>query len=208
MRTLKSLDELLITALGSALNDNTAFEIIDDAHIRSTSAALAKVNCLLHVASLCEDEVRIGIKPERTGNAASKAAFQALKNKLKEMQIRAWCLQYTMFKAGINKDNCIIGPENDLADYLAAIHQVIGIRKFCKASNKIFLKVMRVELLKLKNIENWEDYLGQVLYDLHGLKLGAGVWEVQDHACPPRSLRNDRLCSLWKEFAFLPIACP
>ncbi|WXC47100.1 Histone transcription regulator 3 [Fusarium graminearum] len=208
MRTLKSLDELLITALGSALNDNTAFEIIDDAHIRSTSAALAKVNCLLHVASLCEDEVRIGIKPERTGNAASKAAFQALKNKLKEMQIRAWCLQYTMFKAGINKDNCIIGPENDLADYLAAIHQVIGIRKFCKASNKIFLKVMRVELLKLKNIENWEDYLGQVLYDLHGLKLGAGVWEVQDHACPPEKLEKRQTMQLVERVCILANRMP
>ncbi|RGP60536.1 histone transcription regulator 3 [Fusarium sporotrichioides] len=208
MRTLKSLDELLITALGSALNDSTAFEIIDDAHIRSTSAALAKVNCLLHVASLCEDEVRIGIRPERTGNAASKAAFQSLKNKLKEMQIRAWCLQYTMFKAGINKDNCIIGPENDLADYLAAIHQVIGIRKFCKASNKIFLKVMRVELLKLKNIENWEDYLGQVLYDLHGLKLGAGVWEVQDHACPPEKLEKRQTMQLVERVCILANRMP
>ncbi|KAF4339877.1 histone transcription regulator 3 [Fusarium beomiforme] len=208
MRTLKSLDELLISALYSALNDNTAFEIIDETHIKSTTAALAKVNCLLHVASLCEDEVRIGIKTERPGNAASKAAFQSLKNKLKEMQIRAWCLQYTMFKAGINEDNSIIGPEKDLADFLAAIHQVIGIRKFCKASNKIFLKVMRVELLKLKNIENWEDYLGQVLYDLHGLKLGAGVWEVQDHGCPPEKLEKRQTMQLVERVTILANRMP
>jgi hypothetical protein len=208
MRTLKSLDELLISALYSALNDNTAFEIIDDAHIQSTTAALAKVNCLLHVSSLCEDEVRIGLKTERPGNAASKAALQSLKNKLKEMQIRAWCLQYTMFKAGINEDNCIIGPEKDLADFLGAIHQVIGIRKFCKASNKIFLKVMRVELLKLKNIENWEDYLGQVLYDLHGLKLGAGVWEVQDHACPPEKLEKRQTMQLVERVTILANRMP
>ncbi|EMT65807.1 Histone transcription regulator 3 like protein [Fusarium odoratissimum] len=208
MRTLKSLDELLISALYSALNDNTAFEIIDDAHIKSTTAALAKVNCLLHVSSLCEDEVRIGLKTERPGNAASKAALQSLKNKLKEMQIRAWCLQYTMFKAGINEDNCIIGFEKDLADFLAAIHQVIGIRKFCKASNKIFLKVMRVELLKLKNIENWEDYLGQVLYDLHGLKLGAGVWEVQDHACPPEKLEKRQTMQLVERVTILANRMP
>lgn len=208
MRTLKSLDELLIQALFSALNESTAFEIIDDEHIRSTSAALAKVNCLLHVASLCEDEFRIGIKPEPSGNAATKSAFQSLKNKLKEMQVRAWCLQYTMFKAGINQENCIIGPENDLADYLAAIHQVIGIRKFCKASNKIFLKVMRVELLKLKNIENWEDYLGQVLYDLHGLKLGAGVWDVQDHACPPEKLEKRQTMQLVERVTILANRMP
>ncbi|KAG9496688.1 Histone transcription regulator 3 [Fusarium musae] len=208
MRTLKSLDELLISALYSALNDNTAFEIIDDAHIKSATAALAKVNCLLHVSSLCEDEVRIGLKTDRPGNAASKTALQSLKNRLKEMQIRAWCLQYTMFRAGINEDNCIIGPEKDLADFLAAIHQVIGIRKFCKASNKIFLKVMRVELLKLKNIENWEDYLGQVLYDLHGLKLGAGVWEVQDHACPPEKLEKRQTMQLVERVTILANRMP
>ncbi|KAM0344875.1 hypothetical protein ACHAPU_007007 [Fusarium lateritium] len=205
MRTLKSLDELLITALYSALNDSTAFEIIDNAHIKSTVAAIAKVNCLLHVQSLCEDELRIGVKTERPGNAASRAAF---KNKLKEMQIRAWCLQYTLFKAAITQDNCIIGPEKDLADFLAAIHHVIGIRKFCKASNKIFLKVMRVELLKLKNIENWEDYLGQVLYDLHGLKLGAGVWEVQDHACPPEKLEKRQTMQLVERVTILANRMP
>ncbi|KAF5675833.1 histone transcription regulator 3 [Fusarium heterosporum] len=205
MRTLKSLDELLITALYSALNDSTAFEIIDNTHIKSTVAAIAKVNCLLHVQSLCEDELRIGVKTERPGNAASRAAF---KNKLKEMQIRAWCLQYTLFKAAITQDNCIISPEKDLADFLAAIHQVIGIRKFCKASNKIFLKVMRVELLKLKNIENWEDYLGQVLYDLHGLKLGAGVWEVQDHACPPEKLEKRQTMQLVERVTILANRMP
>ncbi|KAF4984783.1 hypothetical protein FZEAL_74 [Fusarium zealandicum] len=208
MRTLKSLDELLIQALFSALNDNGAFEIIDDDHIKSTSAALAKVNCLLHVAALCEDEFRVGIKPTRSGNAATNSAFQSLRSKLKEMQVRAWCLQYTMLKAGINEENCIIGPENDLADYLAAVHQVIGIRKFCKASNKIFLKVMRVELLKLKNIENWEDYLGQVLYDLHGLKLGAGVWEVQDHACPPEKLEKRQTMQLVERVTILANRMP
>ncbi|KAJ3522442.1 hypothetical protein NM208_g12857 [Fusarium decemcellulare] len=208
MRTLKSLDELLIQALFSALNDNGAFEIIDDDHIKSTTAALAKVSCLLHVATLCEDEFRVGIRPEPSGNAATKSAFQSLKNKLREMQVRAWCLQYTMFKNAINEENCIIGPENDLADYLAAVHQVIGLRKFCKASNKIFLKVMRVELLKLKNIENWEDYLGQVLYDLHGLKLGAGVWEVQDHACPPEKLEKRQTMQLVERVTILANRMP
>ncbi|KAM5354514.1 hypothetical protein ACJ41O_001161 [Fusarium nematophilum] len=208
MRTLKSLDELLIQALFSALNDSNAFEIIDDDHIKSTSTAIAKVSCLLHVAALCEDEFRIGIRPAPSGNAATNSAFQSLRNKLREMQVRAWCLQYTMFKAAINEENCIIGPENDLADYLAAVHQVIGIRKFCKASNKIFLKVMRVELLKLKNIENWEDYLGQVLYDLHGLKLGAGVWEVQDHACPPEKLEKRQTMQLVERITILANRMP
>ncbi|KPM37030.1 Histone transcription regulator 3 [Neonectria ditissima] len=208
MRTLKSLDLLLIQSLSQALNDSTAFDIIDDEHIKATSAALAIISCLLHVAALCEDEIRIGIRPAPTGNAASNAAFQSLRNKLREMQVRAWSLQYTLFKAGITEDNSIIGPENDLADYLAGVHQVIGIRKFCKASNKIFLKMMRVELLKLKKIENWEDYLAQVLYDLHGLKLGAGVWEIQDHACPPEKLEKRQSMQLVERVTVLANRMP
>lgn len=208
MRTFKSLDELLIQALSSALNDSSAFDIIDDEHIKATSAAIAKVNCLLHVVSLCEDEVRIGITTAPSLNSSNNTTFQSLKNKLREMQVRAWCLQYTIIKAAITEKTAIIAPENDLADYLAAVHQVIGLRKACKCSNKIFLKVMRMELLKLKNIENWEDYLAQVLYDLHGLKLGAGVWEVQDHGCPPDKLEKRQTMQLVERVTILANRMP
>ncbi|CAM1507556.1 Fc.00g071970.m01.CDS01 [Cosmosporella sp. VM-42] len=208
MRTLKSLDELLIQALSSALNDSTAFDIIDEDHIKQSSAAIAKVSCLLHVASLCEDEIRIGITIAPTLNSANNATYKSLRNKLQEMQVRAWCLQYTILKAAITQQNAIIAPENDMADYLAAVHQVIGLRRCCKCSNKIFLKMMRMELLKLQNIENWEDYLGQVLYDLHGLKLGAGVWDVQDHGCPPEKLEKRQTMQLVERITILANRMP
>ncbi|PNY24296.1 Histone transcription regulator 3 [Tolypocladium capitatum] len=186
MRTMKSLDELLVQALSLALNDGSAFEIIDEGHIRSSSSALAKVSCILHVAALCEDEVRIGIASAPSSNST----FMSLMNKLREMQVRTWSLQYTLFKAGLPEQENAISPENDLADFLAAVHRAIGLRKFCKLSNKICLKLMRMELLRFKNVENWEDHLGQVLYDLHGLKLGVGMWEVQDHGCPYEKLEK------------------
>lgn len=186
MRTMKSLDELLIQALSLALNDASTFDIIDEDHIRSSSRALAKVSCILHVAPLCEDEVRIGIASAPSSNST----FMSLVNKLREMQVRTWSLQYTLFKAGLPQQEGAISPENDLADFLAAVHRAIGLRKFCKLSNKVFLKLMRMELLRWKNVENWEDHLGQVLYDLHGLKLGVGLWEVQDHGCPYEKLEK------------------
>ncbi|KAH8912662.1 hypothetical protein BR93DRAFT_933624 [Coniochaeta sp. PMI_546] len=184
---LKAADDLLVHALSLALNDNSAFDIIDEAHIRSTTAALAKLSCILHVAFMFEDEVKIGMSQAPT----SSSTFSSFFNKLREMQVRAWSLQYTMFKVGINQNPEVFPkPENDLADYLAAVHQVLGLRKCCKGSNKVFLRMMRIELLKQQNIENWEDYLGQVLYDLYGLKLGVGIWEVQDHGCPPEKLER------------------
>lgn len=198
MRTLKSLDELLIQALTLALNDSTAFDILDDDHLKSSCAALAKVNSILHVAFLCEDEIKVGVKTAPSSNST----FQSLITKLREMQVRTWCLQFTMFRAGLPLQDSI-APEKDLADFLAAVHQVIGLRKCCKASNKIFLKVMRMELLKNKNIENWEDYLPQVVYDLYGLKLGVGVWEVQDHGCPHEKLEKRQTMQLVEKVMIL-----
>jgi hypothetical protein len=204
MRTLKSLDELLIQALTMALNEPSAFEIIDEEHIKSSASAVAQVNCLLHVVALCEDEVRVGVISAPSNNSAS----QSLLHKLREMQIRAWCLQYTLIKAGISQKDSFIAPEKELADYLAAVHHVVGLRKFCKVSNKIFLKMMRAEILKLKDLDHWEDYLEQVLYDLYGLKLGVGAWEVQEHGCPHEPLEKQKTVPLVERVMILANRMP
>ncbi|KAK6958475.1 hypothetical protein Daesc_001276 [Daldinia eschscholtzii] len=205
LKMLKFLDELLIQSLSMALNDAKAFDIIDDEHLRSSISALTKLSCLLHVTCMYEDEVRVGMKQ----HVSSGATFQSFLTKLREMQVRNWSLLYTMVKAGIAQNRAgFTSPDSDLADYLAAIHQVLGLRKFCKASNKIFLKMMRVELLKQNLIDNWEDYLGQVLYDLYGLKLGVGLSEVQDHGCPPEKLERRNTTALVERISVLANRMP
>ncbi|KAI1810405.1 hypothetical protein GGS20DRAFT_567675 [Poronia punctata] len=205
MKMLKFLDDLLISALSAALNESTAFDIVDEEHLRCSIAALAKLCCLLHVPSIYEDEVRVGMMQ----HASNSATFQSLLNKLREMQARNWSLMYTLFKTGINQNKTIFPtPESDRAEYLAAIHQVLGLRKFCKSSNKIFLRMMRIELLKQNIIDNWEDYLGQVLYDLYGLKLGVGLCEVQDHGCPPEKLERRNTMSLVARISVLAHRMP
>ncbi|KAI0380585.1 hypothetical protein F5Y04DRAFT_94699 [Hypomontagnella monticulosa] len=205
LKMLKSLDELLVQALSMALNDAKAFDIIDDDHLRSSVSALAKLSCILHVSCMYEDEVRVGMRQ----HASNGATFQSFLGKLREMQVRNWSLLYTMLKAGIAQNKAgFTTPENDLADYLAAIHQVLGLRKCCKSSNKIFLKMMRVELLKQNLIDNWEDYLGQVLYDLYGLKLGVGLSEVQDHGCPPEKLERRNTTALVERVSVLANRMP
>lgn len=205
LKMLKFLDELLIQALSMALNDVKAFDIVDEEHLRSSISALTKLSCLLHVSCMYEDEVRVGMKQHLSGGAT----FQSFLTKLREMQVRSWSLLYTMLKAGIAQNRAgFTTPDNDLADYLAAIHQVLGLRKFCKASNKIFLKMMRVELLKQTLIDNWEDYLGQVLYDLYGLKLGVGLSEVQDHGCPAEKLERRNTTALVERVSVLANRMP
>ncbi|KAK8000882.1 Histone transcription regulator 3-like protein [Apiospora marii] len=198
-KMLKFVDDLLVNSLALALNDPTAFDIIDDRHLRSSVAALVKLSCLLHTSSVYEDEVRVGMLTAPTSNAS----FSPFLNKLREMQVRNWSLLYTILKAGVNQNRSeFTAPETDLAEYLAAVHQVLGLRKFCKSSNKIFLKMMRVELLKQNLVDNWEDYLGQVLFDLYGLK-GIGSWEVEDHNCPPEKLERRNAAALVEKIIVL-----
>ncbi|KAK8029878.1 Histone transcription regulator 3-like, partial [Apiospora rasikravindrae] len=198
-KMLKFVDDLLVNSLALALNDPTAFDIIDDRHLRSSVAALIKLSCLLHTSSVYEDEVRVGMLTAPTSNAS----FSPFLNKLREMQVRNWSLLYTILKAGVNQNRSeFTAPETDLAEYLAAVHQVLGLRKFCKSSNKIFLKMMRVELLKQNLVDNWEDYLGQVLFDLYGLK-GIGTWEVEDHNCPPEKLERRNASALVEKIIVL-----
>ncbi|CAJ2512664.1 Uu.00g007830.m01.CDS01 [Anthostomella pinea] len=205
LKMLRFLDELLIKSLSSALNDSHAFDIVDDDHLKSSISTLTKLSCILHVSCMYEDEVRVGMAQHRSNGAT----FQSYLTKLREMQVRNWSLLYTLLKAGIAQNKSgFTTPENDLADYLAAVHQVLGLRKFCKASNRIFLKMMRVELLKQNMIDNWEDYLGQVLYDLYGLKLGVGLSEVQDHGCPPENLERRNTTALVERVAILANRIP
>ncbi|KAI0009676.1 hypothetical protein F4779DRAFT_356321 [Xylariaceae sp. FL0662B] len=205
LKMLKFLDDMLVKTLSMALNESSAFDIIDDEHLKSSISAVARLSSILHVSCMYEDEVRVGMRQ----HPSNGATFQSFLSKLREMQVRNWSLMYTMLKAGIAQNKSgFTTPENDQADYLAAIHQVLGLRKFCKASNKIFLKMMRVELLKQNLIDNWEDYLGQVLYDLYGLKLGVGLCEVQDHGCPPEKLERRNTTALVERVSILANRMP
>ncbi|KAI8956304.1 hypothetical protein F4801DRAFT_11144 [Xylaria longipes] len=205
MKMLKFLDDLLISALSAALNESSAFDIVDDEHLKLSIAAVAKLSCILHVPSMYEDEVRVGMMQ----HVSNTTTFQSFLNKLREMQVRNWSLLYTLLKSGIIQNRLAFpAPESERADYLAAVHQVLGLRKFCKSSNKIFLRMMRVELLKQHLIDNWEDYLGQVLYDLYGLKLGVGLSEVQDHGCPPEKLERRNTMSLVARVSILAHRMP
>ncbi|KAM3066377.1 Histone transcription regulator 3 [Clarireedia jacksonii] len=195
----KALDDLLVKALTIALNDAaTCFEIIDERHLKSTCAALAQLSRVLHPAAVFDDEVRVGMTTlPQTPTYALHGSFNAFLNKLREMQVRTWALQYTMIKEAMAQNRELFStPDNDLADYLALVHYALGLRKCCKVSNKIFLKMMKVEMSRLKHVDKWEDYLGQVLFDLYGIRLGVGACMLDDHGCPTENLDRRTVLSI------------
>ncbi|CAG8974592.1 hypothetical protein HYALB_00004389 [Hymenoscyphus albidus] len=188
---LKALDDLLVKSLTIALNDaSLCFEIVDERHLKSTCFALAQLSRVLHSAAIFDDEVGLGLTVlPQTSAYSPQGSFNGFISKLREMQVRTWSLQYTMVKESMNQcPELYANPENQLADFLALVHYCLGLRKCCKVSNKIFLKMMKVELIRLKNVDKWEDYLGQVLFDLYGIKLGVGTYMLDDHGCPTETL--------------------
>jgi tetratricopeptide (TPR) repeat protein len=186
---LKALDDLLVKALTLALNDQTAFDIVDDTHIKSSMKAVARLARMLHSTALFEDKIRVGMTSVPRSAEKASFRFNSFLVRMAEMQIRTWALLYTLLKEGMSQNKDIFTTiDNDLADYLAVVHYPLGLRKCCRYSNKIFLKMMKVEMLRFKHVEKWEDYLGQVLYDLYGIRLGVGVFELMEHGCEIESL--------------------
>ena len=208
---LKALDDLLVKALTIALNDSAScFEIIDERHLKSTCSAIAQLSRVLHSAALFDDEIRVG-KAQLPQNPeyGPHGSFNGFIGKLREMQVRAWALQYTMVKEAMTQNReLFVAPEKDLADFLAVVHYCLGLRKCCKSSNKIFLKMMKVEMIRLKQVDKWEDYLGQVLYDLYGLRLGVGTYLLEEHGCPAEVLDRRTVLNIAEQVIVLANRMP
>ncbi|KFY69107.1 hypothetical protein V496_00486 [Pseudogymnoascus sp. VKM F-4515 (FW-2607)] len=209
---IKTIDELLVKALTLALNDQTAFDIVDEAHLAASTTAIANLCRLLHTGTLMEDQVTAGLVPDNTTVVSkekgkpNQTLLKAFLLRLSEMAIRSWALLYTLVREGVaqNKDR-FTAPDNDLSEYLATVHYTLGLRVRCERSNKIFLKMMKVELIRMKYVDKWEDYLGQVLWDLYGLRLGEkiGVFEIMDHGCDREKLDRRTAMSLVEHVVLL-----
>jgi hypothetical protein len=159
-------------------------ELIDEKHLVSTMSSIARYSNLLHVARLFEDLIQTGqISPPSIEGRGQRYATVA--NKLNDMEIRAWVLQYILFKDGVQQLSEVFPNANeDRLNFLRAIHYALGARGECKASQKLFLKCSKEELLELPHSEERRNELCQVLYDLHGLQCFRHTWDMLDHGPP------------------------
>jgi hypothetical protein len=196
LKWLRTLEDLLLRALSLSLNDPKAFDCMDQEHLVSSMSALAELSRLLHSFALYEDAVNVGqLPPFEPFDFAFVQSFTAVANKLQEMQVRAWTLQYTLFREAIAQNQDLFTePAPILIEFLRAVHHAIGIRMLCKMSNKVFLRFMKQELLRFNHLEGWEQDMAQVLFDLYGIKLGSGTYELHNHGCPSEPL--DRITAL------------
>lgn len=188
LKWIKDADDLVQKLLGKVLLEPKAFECIDYVHLQSSLSAVANLSMLVHGFAMYEDSVRIGQINFVAKSASFNRVFDKCKDRLREIEVRSWTLLYTLLKEATRQfPNEFTNEQDDLADYLRSAHNALGVRQYCRLSNKIFLKLVKKELLATQTAEDYSADVFQVLFDLHGLKFDPGVGDM-DHGCPLENL--------------------
>lgn len=195
LRWLKSLDSILSKVVTQALREpEKTYECIDMDHLKSSMSAIARLLKILHSFTLYEDSVRVGqiSAPELRGSLAK--SLEGFRERLREMEVRCWVLQYTLFtEAIVQNKELFTTPNEDRISYLRSVHYALGTRKMCKCSQKEFLKLMKSELHTIETKEDLDLETCQVFYDLHGYRL-INSDLIVDHGCPTE--RIDRATAI------------
>lgn len=189
LKWLRSIDELMIEVLPQLIeHPQSSFECIDLEHLQSSMSAVAKLARLLHSFALFEDAVRVGqVQPSDHRGPLGKS-LESVKEKLRDMQVRCWVLLYLLLREYMTQEKDAFDiPTEDRINYLRALHNSLGVRGQCKYADKLFLKLMRDELLHAETDEDCRADIAQVLFDLHGLKFSS-QYSTDDHGCPVESL--------------------
>jgi hypothetical protein len=185
LRWMNSINDIMIKLLPQLLgHPEESFECIDVEHLRSSMSSVAQLSRLLHSFALYEDGIRVGqiAAPELRSTLAR--SLENFKDKLRDMQIRSWILQYALLKEFMLQEKALFDvPADDRIQFLRAVHNAFGVRSACKYAGKVLLTLMRSELLTAETEENYETDIAQVLFDLHGFKFSPHDGTV-DHGCP------------------------
>lgn len=195
LRWLKSLDTILSKLVSQALRDSDkAYECLDMEHLKSSMSAVARLLKLLHSFTLYEDSVRVGRVPAPEFRGSLAKSLEGFRERLREMEVRCWILQYTLMKEAIAQNKELFAaPNEDRIGYLRAVHYALGIRKMCRRSHKEFLRLLKSEFHTIETKEDLDLEICQVFYDLHGYRL-INSDLITDHGCT--SERIDRATAI------------
>ncbi|OOQ82927.1 Histone transcription regulator 3 like protein [Penicillium brasilianum] len=186
---LKSLDAIMGKAIPLVLQQvDKAYECVDMEHLQSSMSAVARLTRLIHTFVLYEDSIRVGQTSGRDLRGSLAKSFEIFKERMRELYVRCWILQYTLFVETISQNKDVFEePLEDRIRVLRSVHNALGVRSMCRYSQKRFLKLMKSELLDLETKGDYEFDICQVLVDLHGIKFSP-FDGTSDHGCSPEKL--------------------
>ncbi|KAK4693836.1 hypothetical protein P7C71_g3640, partial [Lecanoromycetidae sp. Uapishka_2] len=190
LRWLHRIDDHMTRILGTAISKAEAFECVDCEHILPALESLASLQKILHVFASWEDTIRVGKTPQPVpvGSAATKGLVRST-DKFRDMIVKTWTFQYLLQKEAMKQyAELFATPDEDRIKQLEHMHQALGLRCYCHLANKTFLRLMKTELERCRDAENWETDMAQLVFDLYGVKISSNAVEMQDHFCPSEEL--------------------
>ena len=107
-------------------------------------------------------------------------------------------LKYLVLKEAISQDYGYHRAANDdLVRFIRSLHNALGLRCYCKSGKgKFFLQFAKTEVLSFRGSEGWEADMGQIIFDLYGLKVCPSGAGSMDHGCVPESIDRARALEL------------
>ena len=189
LKWLHDIDEVIIRLLSRIPDESSPFECFDDDHLRSSMTAIMRVISVFNGFVVYDDSIRVGqtAGPQLKGVSSTKQ-FERSKDRLREMLVRAWHLQYLLLKeATVQNLPSFPQAPDDLAGYLCAVHEFLGVRQYCRYFNKSFVKLVKRELNALPTKEDYSGEMAQIFFDLYQLRFVGGMGDA-DHGCPPENL--------------------
>jgi hypothetical protein len=186
---LKALDGIVAKAIPLILEESDmAYECFDQEHLQASMSAVSRLARLLHSFVLYEDSVRVGQTSGRDLRASLTKSLENFKDRMRELYVRCWILQYTLFMEAIAQNKELFDDAlEDRIHFLRSVHNALGVRSMCRYSQKKFLKLVKAELFGLETKGDYEFDVCQILYDLHGIKFSP-FDGTMDHGCPPEKL--------------------
>jgi len=193
---LRECSTLLKEILRTTEEHSNPFECIDMPHLRSSIDAVADLWNVLYTVALYDDYSIAGGKGGSNRNPFRfypLDGFHSASVKFHDMQIETAVLIYKLIREGMHQvPEAFEDSVDDRMVLLRHTHYHWGVRKLCKASDMLYLKYMKDELMILgQPTKQVSDDLAQVLYDLYDLFTFSSTWEKWEHGCDPDYFDKD-----------------
>ena len=198
LKALRDADDLSTKIISRALQERSSvFDCIDEDHLNTSMSAVSSLLRLIHVFVVFDDNVKSGNISSNARSAMSSRNLEKSKDRLRDCLIRLWTLLYLLLQEA-TKQRPDLYPDaaDDLADLLRAIHHGLGLRHYCKFSNRMFLKLAKSEFINTSTDEDYGVEIEQILYDLYQLKFVTTGWANWDHGCSPENYDRRSACEL------------
>ena len=185
MNCLRLVDDIVVKVLQIIRDEKDPLSCLTYELMQSSMTVISQLLRILSAWNCFQDMIRVGQFSAPRVEGLPPSTFANITNRLNDMQVRLWMLQYYLFREGIAQtpENFEI-PTDEQFTFLRHVHHALGVRACGHSAGRLFLRLAKDEMLSFKDLpepEVWATELSQVLYDLYGLKTFVDPSECQEY---------------------------